>query len=391
MTTQNELSPDLLSTAAFNLMPGAMSGSRLQMLGSHLTQMLVMRGSTPRRCITGVEREYGKYTFKVKMPVDAIVIDVIPKYPETVGMNAIAANPMTVVVYMDVDTREIGMLEIPQYHVKHQYFGFRYAHKRTTSQLIRGASIRKGTVFADSPSIDDNGDYKFGVEANVAMMTLPGIIEDGLIISESLAKKMTTSGFDQLHAMWGKRYYPLNLYGDDNRYKPFPDIGERVRPDGLIMALREYDDLLDPVYMTPAALRRVDMLDKLVYTKGGAKVVDIVTRFDPKGPVPDTPNGMDEQVRRYHTAQMAFYNNLIEIYERLYREAAQRKETLSITRPFHRLLVEAYLFKLDHSKVKATKIVQRQPLDEWRVDITVEYDLEPTKAFKITDTCGGEH
>lgn len=388
MPNQSELHPELLSTAAFNLMPGTVSGSRLQMLGSHLTQMLVLKGATVRRCKTGVEREYGKFTFKVKMPVDAIIIAVIPKYPETIGQNAIASNPMSIVVYENVDNQEICILEIPQYHVAHQYFGFKYAHKRTLSMLSRGASVPKGTVFADSPSIDDNGDYKFGVEANVAYLSVPGVIEDGFVISESFAKKLTTSGYETLDASWGKKYYPLNLYGDDTRYKPFPDIGERVRPDGLLMALREYDELLDPVHMTPAALRKVDTFDKHIYTKACAKVVDIVTRFDPKGATPETPIGMDEQARKYHTAQLAFYNALIDIEERLTRQALQRRETLKISRPFHRLLMEARNFKVEQSKVKATRIVQRQPLDEWRVDVTVEYEMEATKAFKLTGLSG---
>lgn len=388
MSIENELHPELLSTAAFNLMPGTVSGSRLQMLGSHLTQMLVLKGATPRRCKTGIEREYGKYTFKVRMPVDATVIAVIPKYPEIIGQNAIASNPLSVVVYENVETQEVCILEIPQYHVAHQYFGFKYAHKRSLNMLSRGASIPKGTVFADSPSIDENGDYRFGIEANVAYMTVPGVIEDGFVISESFAKKLTTCGYETLDANWGKKYYPLNLYGDDKHYKPFPDIGERVRPDGLLMALRAYDELLDPVKMTPAALRRVDTFDKKVYTKANAKVIDIVTRFDPKGSVPETPTGMDEQVRKYHSAQLTFYNTLLELYEKLYRSAQQRRDGLKISRQFHRLLVEAQYFKIEQSKVKATRIVQRQPLDEWRVDVTVEYELEATKAFKLTGLSG---
>lgn len=390
MQQPNEHYPELLSTAAFNLSVRNMSGSRLQMLGAHLTQMLVLHGATPRRCITGVEREFGNYTFKAMMPVDATVIAVIPKFHETIGPNAIASNPMSIVVYEDVETRQLSILEIPQYHMMHQYFGFRYKHKRAMSMLYKGAAIRKGTVFSDSPSIDDNGDYMYGVEANMVTLTLPGIIEDGIIISSSMAKKMTTTGFDVVDGSWGQKYYPLNLYGDDTVYKPFPDIGERVRPDGLVMAFRERDDLLDPVYMTPAALRRLDMLDKRIYSKANAKVVDIVTRFDPKGQTLNTPTGMDEQVRKYHTAQLSFYSQIIDVYEQRQRAALQRNEKLSISRHFHRLIREAQMFKLDSSKVKATRIVQRQPLDEWRVDITLEYNLEPTLAYKATDTAGGK-
>lgn len=388
MSVENELHPELLSTAAFNLIPGTVSGSRLQMLGSHLTQMLVIKGATPRRCATGIEREYGKHTFKIKMPADGSIVAIIPKFPETIGRGSVQSNPLTVVVYQDVNTGEYGILEIPQYHIKHQYFGFKYSMKRTMSAITRGAIIAKDTVFADSPSIDENGDYCFGIEANVAYMTVPGVIEDGFVISESFAKRLTTTGYETLDASWGKKYYPLNLYGDDQNYKPFPDIGERVRPDGLIMALRAYDEMTDPVMMTPAALRRVDTFDKHIYTKANAKVIDIVARYDPKGSTPETPLGMEMQVQRYYKAQLHFYNTLIETYEKLNRQAQQKKEPLRISRHFHRLLVEAMYFKIDPTKFRASRIVQRQPMDEWRVDITVEYELQPTRAFKLTGLSG---
>ena len=386
--TVNELYPELLATASLSFDPACTSSSRIQMFATHLTQMLVMRGATPRRVFTGTEREFGKYTFKVKMPADAVIIDVVPKYQETIGRNAITSNPLVVVVYMDVETREIGIVEVPKYHLTHQYFGFRYNFKRSMSQLHKGATIRKGTVLADSPNIDENNDYMFGIEANVCAMTIPGVIEDGVVISKSLAKRMTTVGYDHLTGNWGKRFYPLNLYGDDLTYKPFPDIGEHVRPDGLLMAFREFDELTDPIYMTPKALQTLDIRDRRVYTKANAKVVDVQTRFDPKGPSPETPAGMDEQVRRYHNAETAFYSHLIQIHERLTREAQSKKETLRISRPFHRLLSEAIQYMLDPSRVRCTRIVQRQPLDEWRADITVEYELEPTNAFKLTGTHG---
>lgn len=385
----NELHPALLATASLSLDPACTSSSRIQMFTTHLTQMLVMKGSTPRRCFTGAEREFGKYTFKIKMPCDATIIDVIPKYQETIGLNAITANPLVVVVYIDVETREVGIIEVPKYHLTHQNFGFRYNFKRAMSLLHKGASVRKGTILADSPNIDENNDYRFGIEANVCAMTIPGVIEDGVVISKSLAKRMTTVGYDHLVGNWGKRYYPLNLYGDDKVYKPFPDIGEHVRPDGLILAFREFDDLLDPIYMTPSALQKVELRDKRVYTKANARVVDVATRYDPKGQTAETPVGMDDQCRRYHSSESKFYSQLIQLHDRLMREAASKKETLRISRPFHRLLSEANQYLLDPARVRCTRIIQRQPLDEWRVDITVDFELEPTKAFKLTG-CHGD-
>ena len=44
-----------------------------------------------------------------------------------------------------------------------------------------------------------------------------------------------------------------------DNYKPFPDMGDRIRSDGLIMAFRTYDDdLLGEIDMTTESLMEVD-------------------------------------------------------------------------------------------------------------------------------------
>jgi len=76
----NELDIELVG-APTNLNPwvAVNSASRQQMQASHLKQRLVTEGVTVRRNLTGTEREFGKYTFNQRIPVNATILGVFPK------------------------------------------------------------------------------------------------------------------------------------------------------------------------------------------------------------------------------------------------------------------------------------------------------------------------
>ena len=59
---------------------------------------------------------------------------------------------------------------------------------------------------------------------------------------------------------FGANEFPLNLYGDDLHYKPFPEIGEAIREDGLLMALRRFDANLAPAMVSRRDLQEIDYL-----------------------------------------------------------------------------------------------------------------------------------
>lgn len=389
----NELHPEFLGLTGLNPWPGQTSSSRGVMFSGHLGQALQVVGCTPRRCQTGLEREFGKYTFSLKFPSDASIIRVIPKYQQTVGQGGVKENPMNVVVYEDIHTKEVGILNLVRYSTAldsmHQHFGFRYRYNQEVERMLsRGNHIPKDTIVADSPAIDEHGNYSYGVETNVAMMSIPGVIEDGFVVSRSYLKKIASRGYEKRVASWGKEYYPLNLYGDKDNYKPFPDIGDRIRDDGLLFALRRYDDLLAPIDMRPDRLEEPDyFFDKPIYGIPGAKVVDITVHHDEvQNKTQPTPVGMEVQAERYLDGTHRYYNTLIDTYKELKRT---RGEDLRITPDFHRLLVEAYADQADPKKFRVTKMFRRNPLDDYRVEVSFEYDVEPTVGFKLTG-CHGD-
>lgn len=381
--TKNELSREFLGVAGLNPWLSHDSSSRIQMMCAHIGQALVINGSTERRCQTGMEKEYGKFTFSIKMPVDAEVIKVIERYRSKIGSDTIAFSPQSIVIYENVHTKEIGMLSVPRYCSYHQYFGFEYKAQPAITEVRAGAFIKEGTVLMDSPSISPNGGYRYGTECNVAFMSHPAVSEDGILISRDALQKFSFKTYESRTAEWGNEKFPLNLYGDINNYKPFPDIGDRIRKDGLLMCLRTYDKELAIVDQGIHDLMEPDFIfDKPVYAAGeGGRIIDIRVHHDGRNV---GTSAMDVQPEKYDAGRRQFYQEIINEYSRLKHD---RGESLRLTPEFHRMIVES-LAVLDSGPNKVTKLYRKAPLDEWRVEFVIEYDTIPTIGFKYTDLHG---
>lgn len=384
----NELRPDLMSVCALNPWPGHDSSSRIQMFASHLGQKLVIAGATERRCQTGLEAEFAKYTFSVKMPCDGRVIKVIHRYPKTVGKDSISINPQTVVIYENEQTNEIGIINIPLYCSYHQYFGFEYKSKPAINKLINGQFIAKDTIFMDSPAVTDDGGYKYGAEINMAFMSHPAVSEDGIMISRDVLPKFKFKIYENRVVDWGSKKFPLNVYGDAENFKPFPEIGEYIKDDGVLMILRNFDKNLSPVEQSIYDLMEPDYIfDKAIYvTGGGGKIVDIRVHHEDSIQSP-TPMGMEVQIDKYDKARKTFYNEIISEYKRLKKS---KGDSLVLTPEFSRLIVEGLTAVDTGENQKINKLYRHTPIDDYRVEFVIEYEITPDIGFKLTDCHGGK-
>lgn len=399
---KNELHRELLSSSALNPWYAHTSSPRGAMYTGNLGQFLAVSGATKRFQQAGVEREFAKTTFKLAFACDAEVIKVIPRYPRMVGPDVIRDNPQTIVVYEDFHTKEVHMLNLVRYHSSHQHFGFRYKYDQDImDQLTPGATFRAGTKVAGSPLVDEDGDYMYGLETNVAFMSDVATIEDGIKVSDAYLERIIPTSYEKRIINFGNSRFPINLYGNPGKYQPFPDIGERIQSDGLLAALREHDDLLNVVNMTPNALCDCDYIyDFKHYAEPNAKIVDIKVSRNATINIPPMPVGMEPQLLKYYDADTAFYRKILDVYIDLYRK---RGNALKIAEPFHRLLVEAVhrVGQEYHSRgmfpkglrfdaFKVDENYRNVPLDAWRVEITYERQNKPNVGFKITDTHGGK-
>jgi hypothetical protein len=335
---RNQLHAALLGSCALNPFHKHTSSSRAQMYASHLGQMLQINGATQRYIQTGMEREYGKYTFNVKMPEDGLILHIIPRYTKTLGKDSIEETPQYVVIYEESATQRIGMINLVSYSSNHQYFGFRYKEGDGYKELREGNYIPKGTIFLDSPAVQADGGYAFGLQANVVFMSHPATSEDGILISDEIVPKLGFRTYETRVIEWGKKKFALNLYGNDTEYKTYPDIGDVIRPDGVLMALRSYDPSeLSIVEQGIKDTQEIDFkFDTTFYANGaGGRVVDIKIHHDINNRNCAEVH-MDKQSQKYDNARRQFYKKIMEVYHRWY---AKRKDALQITPELHRMIV----------------------------------------------------
>lgn len=378
----------LLGANALNPFHRNDSAQRGAMIANHLGQSLVIKGSTERMIQTGYEREYGRYTFGVSMPEDGQILEIIPRYSQTAGEDNIEENPQTVIIYENEDHR-IGMFSLTKHCSNHQYFGFRYEEGPAWHKLRREAFIKKGEVFLKSPNITDEGGYKYGIQANVAFATLPATSEDGLLVSEEFLPKLGFRTYEQRVVDWGTKRFALNLYGDENNYQPFPNIGQRIRPDNILMALRPYGpDELAAVEQSVISTMEVDPdFDTTIYANGaGGTVVDVRINHDLNS-WNHADRHMDKQAQKYDKSRRIFYQRIVDAFHKYNKK---RNYQLKITPEFHFLVREAQSVVSEGNGQRVTKLYRQIQLDDYRVEFVIEYDMVPGIGNKLTDLHGGK-
>lgn len=388
-----ELHPKLLGTTGLNISPSMTSASRLQMFSSHIRQTPPINNPTPRRAFTGLEPKYGQYTHGVRLEHDTKVLKIISRYPRGIGQNAIKKNPETLVIYeyeKEINghlVREVNCASLMSYHAMHQQFGFEFKEANKIQEFMPA-----GTQLTKSPNIDEYDDYLFGRETEVAMITDPNVIEDGIVISESFCDNGISTGITTYTIFWGTKKFPLNIYGDDTSYKIHPDIGETIGDDGILMTLRRYNEDTAPVHMSAKSLQRIDFnYDERIYAPAGAEIIDIKIMHDERkrgilrNRPYETPNGMFDQSDKYRNAQHTFYSAIVNTYKDLY---SKRRDTLRIHPNFHRYIVEALGMTTTGIANKISREYRGKPLDEWQMDITIKYPIRPTVSSKLTGSHG---
>ena len=391
----NELHAELLGLHALNFAAQHNSSPRNVMMGSHFSQKLTLLNGTEKRIQTGADIELGKHTYAIRMPVTGKIIQVIDLYPRSIAENSINENPESYVIYEDIQTHEIGMIVLPKFISHHQYFGYPLKPTSNYQKVVAGSVIEADTVLLDSPAIGENGGYKYGIELNVAMMTHPATAEDGILISEDVLDRLKFNIYERRTVEFGKDVYPLNIYGTNDEYKPFPEIGEMIRDDGVLMVLRDMEIDLSPVDMSVYDLREPDYIfDKTIYVRGGEGKVISIKMYHKDEPVTPTPTNMMSSMDKYSHALTRFYTQIIELENKLRMDRRRKfgNDSLPLKPEFHQLVTEAMVY-LDTSPIgKKTQSLtlehRKTPLDDYRIEFVIEYTIRPTIGFKMTGVSG---
>lgn len=386
----NTLDPRLLQVHSLQPFVRGISASRADMFASEIGQAPPLKGAEIRRIQTGMERKFGKYTHMVKIPEDSTVIKVIHKRTPKgcLGQTVITS---TTVVFRRIDGIYDRVI-IPVHSQNHQQFGFDFVRTEVGKNIRKGDYVAKDTILAKSPSLDDNGNYKYGINANIAYMSIPEVILDGAVLSESFAKKSQFRGYTKFTLSFGENIIPLNINGDENEYKVVPDVGDLVNPNGLLFATRELREGLASMQMNRNSLRVVEETDTKTYiNKTGARVIDIDIIHNRTNKT-TVPSGMDDQCKRYWSCTKDYYRDLLDTYSSIRAECGLNADNL-ISPALHRDLVRAVAMTFEPGKGTGSQVNFANDdamLNEWTLHVTVGYDLTPTACFKQAGDAGNK-
>jgi DNA-directed RNA polymerase beta subunit len=302
--------------AIFNPFAAQTSSARSDMFGSHLQQVPVLMTPDFPRIYTGAEIELGKYTFNTtNRTQDIQVIACIPKYVPISNGERIACNPSMAVIYLGLEDHKVYVMYVNNFTLGSDGYG--YTNRLHNKHLLTpGMLIEKDTVLQSSPTQEGHM-YKYGLNLNVAYMTLHQTIEDAMLVSESAAKRMETESFHTVRVPIQQTAVPLNLYGDDSQYKIFPDIGESVREDGIMLATRAIrtHTYIEDMRADNLKVAR-PMHDRCIYADDGT-VVDITVHIPRKSKIDATLYG---QILKYHNSSLIYYESIVDVYKQVTRD-----------------------------------------------------------------------
>ncbi len=377
----------LLGLSGLNSYVRHNSSPRQAMMSKQIGQMQVVTSPDIRRIQSGIDREFGRYTHQIKFDTDSIVLKTISKYPSQMRMQNIKSNSLVTVIYEDLEDNKatVGVKNIPTFHSLHQHFGFDYKKSNNFSSYIRdGGKIPAGTIIANSPNIDDDGNYRFGVSAKVAFTSSPSGIEDGIKVSEEFLEKLKITLYDTRTIQFGTKKLPLNIHGDDSNFKIIPDVGEYIGENGVLAVLRDFDVNLAPCDLSVEAMQTPNTFDEYIYAYPGAEIVDVkIIHNKTKNSIMLT--NMEEQLEKYLFAQTRYNEELIKFYKRLMKESSGR---VNISHELHKMISDAMAMVDDKHDFKFNE--KNNKLDNWALTVTFKYQLKADIGFKLTDLSGGK-
>ena len=363
--------------------PQHCSCQRLMMFASHCAQSMVLKHSEPPRIFTGMENVIGKYQFTgTRRDQDIYVMGIVTKFCPTSWQQGYEM-PSSTVIYRGEEDGKIHYFNIDHFTYLHDRFG--YINERPDLEEITvGNVVPKEAILSRSPAWKEH-DYCMGINANVVFLTDWSVTEDAFVISESLAKKCTNLSVNQIKLNLGVDDVMLNLYGDHDvdEYKVIPNIGETVREDGILAAIRTKNQASYVSDMSMEALQRVEPLhDEMHKAPPGSVIldVDVYVNYDALRKIKDGDTTYDQLLKIYKDHQY-YYDTIIKYYREF------KEQGYEISDEFNTLVMRCMELGNAQKKYikKQVKLCDpREPIEFITVVITYAFEREISVGSKLT-------
>lgn len=209
------------------------NNNRLQMFNSHIGQAIQVDQSEPPFVFTGFENQVGTYSTGYNY-LDG----------EWMVLKRIDKNQFSyILIIQNVNTSEYDIVYRNEAENLTEHFGHKNMNYRIDS--LKAGDIIEDEILYHDQNYDENMNLQYGKNLNVAYLAYKGFTnEDAFVISESAAHKMGSWFIEKINININPNDILLNIYGDNDNYKAFPNIGETVK-DGILLTSRRiaYNDI----------------------------------------------------------------------------------------------------------------------------------------------------
>lgn len=388
------------------------SASRLHMATVQKQQRLSMVATELAHILHGGEYEVGKYTFDAIMPCSAYVFDSVV---HSHGFASASHDTPRTIIYQEDESGIYDYIEVDNYVFNHTKFGYEKRFDPIVHSLAPGSVLHKGQRLTRTSNIMEGDLHSDTINCWTLYVTDFATTEDGFRFSESFIEKTRPTALGDITGALGSSQFPLWLYNTESETQKqiMPNIGEKIRDDGMVVALREYSEMWDWMFCHEDLMDKPDpMFDQCLYGEPGAEVVEIdslTNSLDDKKHFtnPELTKVLKQQVNK----KFGYSRRMIEAYTRIKTTDRNAKISTRLMRKFAEafnvdpnnkelisLLPKNEQVRLknisERNSTKKPKFIDRTkknaPLDEYTFRIRYKWLYEVGKGAKYADNHGGK-
>jgi DNA-directed RNA polymerase beta subunit len=301
--------------------PGYISSSRSLMFSSHSKQWRTLNEPECPRVFTNYENIVGENsTGYYKADTEYEIISKIPRFTDDIDESHL----YTLIIY-DKKKNRYDLINKPLVEDLTEKFGFKYITDNIDSKE-EGDIIEKDEILYHSTSYDEDGNYRYGVNAKVMYSTELFTIEDAIIIRKGFKEKMKATDVDTISISLNDNDILVNLFGTSSEYKPFPDINEKVS-HGIVCAKRRIHNSQILYDLKKSNLNKINpSTDTCYYYDGKVEDIFIYSNKDIED-IPDVPQY--QQIKKYMIMQEEYYSRLYEECKKIIDSGAKYSKDLA--------------------------------------------------------------
>ncbi len=280
------------------------SGSRKIMFGTHIEHALPLLRPEPPLVATGYENKFGEYSSSFKVADDDhIVLGRVSKF-------SVDPEHHYYLLIQNKKTKELDIIERVGYHHITETYGYLFNNSYIDSLSDRD-TIHQGDIVLKSLAYDDYNNRQDGVNLTTAYLSCDDTMEDSIILSSTAKHKLASPLIKKVQIIVNDNDIMLNLYGDDEEYRSFPDVNEEVK-NGILCAIRREKKEECLFTQSIKSLKKIMMSDEKYTVKG--KVMDISIYCNNPDNIKES--FYNKQLQKYYEDSMTFSKGLVDLVEK---------------------------------------------------------------------------